>query len=197
MNKFFSISFFLSFLIWSIAPIRQIKGTYFLFFLALISGDIATIIARMAFHSNTNIFYVVFGLLCLISLQEKNISRWSKFLILVLCVISLSLEFHGLPYKQEFALISFLNFLLFLKFLKNFILMLVKGWVINFFLICLIFYELTAITKFLNLITGFTTAAAYFIATTSFEVLIGLFFCVFREDSPGLLVKLENVYSRY
>ena len=201
MITFYYILYILGMVIWVIVPIRQVKETFFLFFLALAAGDIAAIIAlmiaRFAFHShsNTNIFYVVFGLLCLISIQDKKISKLSKIFLVLLCIIFLTLELYGMQYKQEIILISFIQFLLLLKFLKYFIFKLVNERLISIFLICLIFYELTLITKLLNLITGFANVYAYFFITTFFEIFIGLFFCIFKEDNPRILIKLKNFYD--
>jgi len=172
----------------------------FLFFLALIGGDIVTIIARFVFHSKTNIFYVISGLLCLISIQDKNISKLSKILLLSLCLISLALELYDIEFKQEFfkqqfSIMNFVDFLIFLKFLKIFIFKLVNEKSINFFLICLIFYQLTAVTKILNFIGGAANASEYFIITTFFEIFIGLFFCIFKDDDPRIMIKLKNIYT--
>ena len=152
MNTIFIVFYITSLIVWIIVPIRHIKGTFFLFFLALIGGDIVTIIARFVFHSKTNIFYVISGLLCLISIQDKNISKLSKILLLSLCLISLALELYDIEFKQEFfkqqfSIMNLVDFLIFLKFLKIFIFKLVNEKSINFFLICLIFYQLTALNK--------------------------------------------------
>jgi hypothetical protein len=200
MNTIFIVFYITSLIVWIIVPIRQIKGTFFLFFLALIGGDIVTIIARFVFHSKTNIFYVISGLLCLISIQDKNISKLSKILLLSLCLISLALELYDIEFKQEFfkqqfSIMNFVDFLIFLKFLKIFIFKLVNEKSINFFLICLIFYQLTAVTKILNFIGGAANASEYFIITTFFEIFIGLFFCIFKDDDPRIMIKLKNIYT--
>lgn len=186
--------FCLAYIVWICVAVRQFKQNYFLFFLFLIAGDITTFIARVLFHSGTNIFYTIFGLACIVSVQQKNISKAAKLQLVILCIVSIFLELHGLTNLQEIILLSFLDFVLFLSFLKHFILKLVKGKELNIFLICLIFYQLTAITKFLNIITGFTTAYAYLLATNVFEMLIEIFFCIFKENSEKLKIKLENLY---
>ena len=200
MNTIFIVFYITSLIVWIIVPIRQIKGTFFLFFLALIGGDIVTIIARFVFHSKTNIFYVISGLLCLISIQDKNISKLSKILLLSLCLISLALELYDIEFKQEFfkqqfSIMNLVDFLIFLKFLKIFIFKLVNEKSINFFLICLIFYQLTALIKILNFIGGAANASEYFIITTFFEIFIGLFFCIFKDDDPRIMIKLKNIYT--
>ncbi|MGA7723008.1 MAG: hypothetical protein WCA84_17715 [Ignavibacteriaceae bacterium] len=200
MNTIFIVFYITSLIVWIIVPIRHIKGTFFLFFLALIGGDIVTIIARFVFHSKTNIFYVISGLLCLISIQDKNISKLSKILLLSLCLISLALELYDIEFKQEFfkqqfSIMNLVDFLIFLKFLKIFIFKLVNEKSINFFLICLIFYQLTALIKILNFIGGAANASEYFIITTFFEIFIGLFFCIFKDDDPRIMIKLKNIYT--
>jgi hypothetical protein len=181
----------LIFFIWLIVPIRQKNEKYFLFFLALISGDIATAIARLIFHSHTNIFYTISMLMCIIFVQKRNISKKFKILILILCIVSLSIELYGINYKEEFILQCFFNFLLFFNFIQNFIIKFVMEKIINIFLGFLVLYELTVITKYFGLITGFANARSYFIITSIFESLIGIFFCIFKERDTQILIKLK------
>jgi hypothetical protein len=200
MNIYFFLYDFLSLLIWGIVPIRQKGGKYFLFFLILISGDI---IANITFFSPypiksyfaTNFFYISSAMLRLISVQEKKISSLSAIIILILCIVTITSEVHGLTYKHELAILSLFHFLFLLKFLQNFIIKFVKENNFSLFLGCLIFYEITATTKYFGLITGFANAGYYLITTTIFEILIGIFFCIFRDDDPRILIKLKNIYA--
>ncbi len=64
--------------------------------------------------------------------------------------------------------------------------------VINFFYLVLAFYEFTVLLKFLNfLIELKVEAETYFYITTGFELLVGIFFTMFREDSQKLAYKLK------
>jgi hypothetical protein len=163
--------------------------------LFLISGDLVTMAARLIFHSRTNIFYVLSGMLCVIAVQWKGSTKLYKFLLSGLLITSLLLEFCGLNYKQEYFLLNLSDFLLLFIFLKNFILILVNEREINVFLIFLTFYELTLITKSYDLISSLMNGTVYFFVTTLFEVLFGLFFCIYKESDVRLKIKLANPYS--
>jgi hypothetical protein len=198
MNIFFVLYCFVDLLIWGIVPARQRRGKYFLFFLILISGEIIATVPHFIFtysifYYRANFIYIGSAVLRLISIQEKKIRKFFALSILAIIIIIVSLEIHGLTYKQEFAVLSILHFLLLFYFLKDFIVKLVVGKTISVFIFCLIFYEITATSKYFGLITGFANAGSYLIVTTVFEVLIGIFFCIFREDSPRILINLEKL----
>jgi hypothetical protein len=181
----------LSFSVWIIAPIRQIGQKYFIFFLILISGDIITIICRYAFHSRTNVFYIIANLLCLISIQQRKNSNLFKILIFVLAIATFVVEYFNFGYKDEFLLIGFSNFLLFYKFSQQSIIKYTEEKILNIFLGCLAFNELIGVTKFVGFITEASSATIYFEVATTIQVLIGVFFCIYRESDPRLLIKVK------
>jgi hypothetical protein len=189
------LNFLINFIIWAIVPLRQRGQKYFLFFLILILGEVTTRVSRVYFHDPKNIIYIFAALLRVISVQEKRISKLTAVSFLIICIGTIALEIHGLDYKQEFVILCFFHFLLLFKFLQNFIITLAINRTISIFLGCLIFYEITATTKYFGLITGFAHAGIYLDITTYFEILIGIFFCIFKEDSPRILIKLENMYA--
>ena len=102
-------------------------------------------------------------------------------------------EIYRVTYKQELVILSFLHFLFLFKFLQTFIIKLVEEKTVSIFLGCLIFYEITAATKYFGLITGFANAVPYYIITTIFEFLIGLFFCLFKEIAQKFLFNLKEL----
>jgi len=56
----------------------------------------------------------------------------------------------------------------------------------------LAFYEFTVLLKFFNYLFPLNVdARTYFYITTIFELLVGVFFTTFREDSPKLVYKLK------
>jgi hypothetical protein len=201
MNIFLYIYIFFNFLIWGIVPFRQKGEKYFLFFFILICGEIITIahffIRPASLFFTANFFYIFSALLRFISVQEKNISKLTTLFILIIAIITVTLEIHGLMYKQEFVLLCFFHFLVLFKFLQNFIIKFALNRTINIFLGCLILYEITATTKYFGLITGFANAGLYLIITTVFEVLVGIFFCLFKESSPRLLINLDKLQDNF
>ena len=64
--------------------------------------------------------------------------------------------------------------------------------VINFFYLVLAFYEFTVLLKFLNFLFELKVEAqTYFYITTGFELLVGIFYTTFREDSRKLVYQLK------
>ena len=183
---------YLSTVLWLIVLIRQFRQKYFYYFLFLIAGGLLTVIIRTYSISNTNSIYVFAAFLRVVVIQDRNISKTTKTLLIISFLFICYLEFTGLYYKQEFLLICILHFLIFFKFIQTFILRLVKEKVISLFLLCLFFYELTLITKYFALITDLRLGQIYLNLTTSFEILFALFFCIFKQDSQKILIKLDN-----
>ena len=191
MSTYLILYMVFSFLVWIIAPIRQIGQKYFAFFLILISGDIITIFCRLAFHSRTNVFYIIANLLCLISIQERKRSYFFISLITALSILTFIVEYFGFGYKQEFLLIGFGDFLLLYKFFQQSMIKFKEEKILSLFLACLSLYELIAITKFVGFITGASTATIYFEVATTLQILIGVFFCIYRESDTRLRIKVK------
>jgi len=191
MNAYLVIYFIIGYAIWIIVPIRQFGQKYFLFFLTLLTGDILTLITREAFHSRSNIFYLIFGILCFISVQEKRNSRIIKIIVMLLSAASIIIEYKSLGYKYEFILISICNLLLFFKFLKHFIINFSVERKFNIFFACLVFYEILAVTKLLNIVSSLVNAAVYFDTATFVQMVIGIFFCIYKQDDKKMQVSMK------
>ncbi|MDP2036084.1 MAG: hypothetical protein Q8L04_01780, partial [Ignavibacteria bacterium] len=72
-------------------------------------------------------------------------------------------------------------------FLKWLITTYVETKKLNIFYLMLVFYMLTVILKFFNLLFGFADASAFFIITTIAQIIFGLFFSFVREDGSGIV----------
>lgn len=187
---------YFSLILWAIAALRQYGTKYFFYFLAWASADIATVPVRLIFHSGTNFFYAPFSFLALIALLEISFIKkyWIVITIifLAICIISLDNNVTGIPDIQMLGIsVSIIHFLILIVFLKELIIPFVKENLVNIFLIALIFYEITIIAKFLDYITGFTNGYFYYIITTSFELILGLFFIIFKSDDKRLIFQLK------
>ena len=175
-------------LLWTVVVYRQYGCKYFLYFLAWVSADILTLVARLIFHSSTNFFYAPLSFLALIALLEfKSIKKYwliIAFLFLVVCLLNL---------EYDIIIISVitLHILILLLFLKEFIIPYAKENLFSIFLFCLIFYEITVVAKFINYLTGFTNGYYYFIITSFFEIAFGIFFIIFKADNKRLVFQLK------
>ncbi len=186
----FSYLTYLLIILWAILPFRQIGKKHFYFFLAGISGDITTLIARIVFHSNTNLFVILFLFLAFISLLEWKLIIKYKIIALLLIVVLSLIEISS-NYKVDFVLVVIINLSILIAFLTDFILLYTTKRIYSLPLMLLILYELTVITKYLTILTEYKNAYPYFVLASIFEAVIGLFFCVFKEDNPRIIIQLK------
>ncbi len=187
----FQFILFLSIIIWLIIPFRQIGKKYFYYFLSFALLDPLTEFLRIAFKSSSNYFFVPITCLALISILNISIIKKYRYQIIVLFVLVCIFNFTKIMSENTFIILCIIHLLIFLKLLKVFSINFVRNKLFDIFLTILIFYEITVILKFLNLLTGFTNADIYFYITTTFEILFGLFFCIFRSDDSRLVLQLK------
>ena len=195
MNSlYFKIIIYLTIFIWLLPPFMQFKERYFYFFIILAISDLISIMAQIFFHINPSYIFIFISYLAYLSIMSKIILKknWYLFLILFLIITSFLFSFNSL--STRYFIFVIVNILIFIKFLFTFISEIGLHKHIKYFLIVLLFYELTVIFKFINLITGFTDAYSYFIITSIFEFFVGVFFSVFKEDNPRIVIKLKPTY---
>lgn len=184
------ISIYISILIWAVIPFRQLGKQYFYYFFLNAIVDPIVLFLRIVFHSTSNYLYLPITILILYSVQIKNINK-NKLLFSFLFIICSLIGLNNEVLNNIFLIIGIIHLIIFLVFIKDFIIIFVNKDLVNVFLVILSFYEITIITKDFNLLTGITDANIYFAITTIFEILFGLFFCVFRSDDNRLLLQLK------
>jgi hypothetical protein len=129
---------------------------------------------------------ILFNYGLLLSIIEKNLfKKYWVWILLITLVLFLPSIFHF--HRNEIILVYILLQMgITLIILKNLITNYVSTGKLNLFLFVFLFYQLTTITKFSNLLIGFTDAFAFFVLTTIVQIIIGLFFSVFTEsDQTG------------
>ena len=97
-------------------------------------------------------------------------------------------------YRYEYMdvlIITAIHLFILLKFLEHLIINFAHKTNINFFLVVLVLYELTILTKNIEVLTGLTLGYTYFYITGIFEIFIGLFFILFKEGNPKLILQLN------
>ena len=186
----YSTLIYMLLILWAIVPFRQIGKVHFYFFLAGIGGDITTYIARIVFHSNTNLFVIIFLFLAFISLFDRDTIIKNKIIIIIVLVSLIFIDLKT-SYKMDFILVDILNLVILIAFLTDFILQYTGKRIFSLPLMFLVFYELTVVTKYVSLITEFKNDYSYFISASVFEATIGLFFCIFKEDDTRINIQLK------
>ncbi len=185
MNLAYSVMYF-SILVWTFVPIRQYRQRLFWFFVFLATQDPITLIIRKILNSGSNLVFIIASILMIFSLidYKHNFKRKIIFLSIftLLCVGLILSGFHNI----DVYIIILEDFAILVILLTKFADHLTKNHEIKTFFTLLILYQLNNITKELNLFSGFINAYSYFYITTAFEILIGLFFIIFKEDDPRI-----------
>ncbi len=179
-----------SVLIWLFPPIRQYRTNFFVFFLILAIIDPISFLYRYLFAETITFgFYIYANFLLLMSLLDistikKNIFLFGSMGLILLGIII----FSNFTNNQSLIILLAFQFLILAVILKKFIVNYVFDKRINLFYVILVFYLLTIITKFFNVLTGFADATAFFLITSIAQIIFGLFFSIVRENKPEVIL---------
>ena len=194
-SRIIIIIFILSIFIWLFPPIKQYKTKYFYFFLLLAFSDLSSFVLYKLFQLNSIYIYIFIIYLAFLSLLSKDLLK--KYLPILSILFLIIIIFVSFSYNISINYLIFIsiNILIFIKILFTFITDIGLHKILKIFLIVFLLYELTVIFKFVNLIIGFTDSYSYYFITSVFEFFVGVFFSVFKEDNPRIVVKLKSLVS--
>ncbi|MDP3582321.1 MAG: hypothetical protein Q8S39_10340 [Ignavibacteria bacterium] len=189
LTLYFKYLIVISVVVWLIVPIRQYKTRYFWFFLTLGLTDPGTIIAAKSFHILGAKFYVFFDTLFFFSVIEYK--RITALKILFYLVI-VSLGCFSFIYFWEYGSFFFtaILFLVLVIIVKQSFQFVVERGSINIFHTVLVFYQALNVFKSLALLLNFSTGVWFFFISTIVQIFIGVFFALYREDDPRLLIRV-------
>jgi hypothetical protein len=174
-------------------PIRQFKGEYFYYFLFTgLDDGITTFILRDFLNSDSNSFYISFGLLTLFFLLNKEIFKKYILFFGAIFIVASIIDWNVLLPVYNIYLTGLIHLLIFLLLLQRLIIGLIIDRKFYLFLFLIIFCELTTISKYITIISGVSGSYTFFYTTTIFETFIGIIFLIFREDNPLLIFNLNN-----
>lgn len=186
LTDIIKLLYFASLIVWILPPIRQYKSYMFDFFLVLAVIDPATFLYGLITKSNLPLWLIaLFIYLLFISIVTEEFLKKLKYVFIALPLLFVT----SIPYmstKYYHILFVSMDLVLLFVFLKWLITSYVESKKLNIFYLMLVFYMLTIILKFFNLIIGFADASAFFIITTIAQIAFGLFFSIFREDGSGI-----------
>lgn len=183
---------YISAIIWLIPPVRNNKTTLFYYFLLLAIHDPIKLIFKEIIEYDLPFeFSLLVAYLCFISLiKVENIKKtWLFVLTGMLLLIGATLYFQ--EYFVNIISLLICDLLIFIVLLKKFAEINVEFRSYSMFYVTLIFYQLTTLIKYSSFIIDTEFANEYFIVTSIFQILFGLFFSIFRENDSRLMVKLE------
>lgn len=192
MISIYDFIFFSSIFIWVFPPFRNFRTFFFWYFLVLAVNDGAYFIIKIFSTSSNFISYLIISYILLIVLQKKEFIKKYYLYLSLTGILIIFLSFYFSNTNLDVILFSLIHLSITIRILFLFILYVANKRAINIFYLVLIFYELTVLIKFLNYFSRFNIdAIAYFYITTIFELLLGLFFSIFREDNPRLVFQLK------
>jgi hypothetical protein len=178
-----------SLIIWLLAAIRQYKGSLFYFFILLALEDPVGFLYNY-FYRQTNIFiHAVFTELIFFSLFK--LKRKSIYLILPIALVIILIHFMIARVYIEEIIHIFFCVLLFIRLLQLFSIKLISEREFSLSLWVLTLYVITLIAKSLSLLINVRNGVFYFNITSIFELLVGIFFVIFKTEDPRLVFKLK------
>jgi len=178
--------------IWLLPPVRQYKNFLFKYFLILGIADLVGLFFYKILQTPFPDLYIIVSFISFIALQKNEYLKEKKLLFIGLGLIVFFLSFYRIEKNQYLFLIAFVHLMIIFRILYLFVMVVAERQAINYFYLVLAFYEFTVLLKFLNFLFEFNVdAQTYFYITTIFELLVGIFFTTFREDSPKLVYKLK------
>lgn len=183
---------FLSMFFWIFSAVKQYRTELFWYFLALAASDPISLIFYYAKILGLYKGYNIFAFLTLLSLygffHKKTFVRiilLASFILLILSLLS--------SVSTQHITIVLLHIMIFLFFVVKSTKFIADSGKLNIFHIFLILYETTIILKMLAQSTYSNNGVTFFYATSAFEILIAIFFSMFKENDSRLLVGLKGI----
>lgn len=182
---------YLSVFFWLFPPFRQYKERFFIYFLIMAIMDPINLLYVQVLGGKNLIVFTIGSILLFYSINfSLNILK--KFwYVNVLFIALIILFFLYIPNLR--LLIILLHLLIFIKFFKIGVITLHKYNSVNIFLLALIFYELSIIINELVFLSNYNIKVIFFYTTIFFQILIAIFFTIFKEDNPRLNIKLKTI----
>jgi hypothetical protein len=190
--KFEYIFLYLSMIFWIFPAIRQYRTELFGYFLVYALTDPLSIVTHqlMSFTYHDPI-YSLFNFLLLFSILWLFKYKYS-IRILIAVVFSLSLFSFFSDYIFEYTLSISIHLIITAFFIRRTFIFIANYGKVNIFHLFLLLEEISIILKMSAVLISIKTGTIYYLATGAFEILIAIFFTIYREDNPKLHIDLRN-----
>jgi len=176
---------YITIIVWLIIPIRQFKTRFFLFFLIIGLLDPTAYILSLIFNLNIAVPHLLGTIILLYPALfeiKKQIKLW---LILTLFSTGLIVVFYAISISIIIQIV--IHLIIFISFLKVLVIYFSENRKLLLFHLMLVLYEFSLLLKFFVFYLEPGVGPAYYYVTTSFEIMIGIFFIFFNEvHSPKL-----------
>lgn len=184
---------YLSHIIWSFPPFRQYKGKFFNYFLIIAMGDpIGTFLIRVGYKNNHPVYALIAAasLLFVLSLI-KNIS-----LIPALSFILFTLAAGILmPFAEVNLMTAAILMVLIYYFIRYMIIFIGKHGRVSLFHFLFLLYNASLVFKLVNFTLEIQKGGLYFYSTTIFDIILGILFCIFREENKRFSLHLSKPFN--
>lgn len=184
-----SIILYSSILIWLLPPLKQFRGRFFYYFLVQALSDPIVLLLFM-FKLPSQPFYFVKALFLILLLGKeinavKKIWHFFPFLIIIFALT------FNLPYIPLSILNALGHVCLLYLIFRITVTDAINCKHIKIFNMMFFLYELSIVFKYFYL--AFTSAGMiYFIITSAFDIILGVFFTFTRDDSSQFTFSLEK-----
>jgi hypothetical protein len=181
-----------SMIAWAMPMVRQANSSLFFYFYTIALADPIVILLTYFRVLNSNEILTFFATLNFVALKNLVVNK--KLFYTSISVLTLFFIFVLFTTPNYFLYLiivnKFFNLIVFLLYTLRFV---AATSNLNIFHLMLLFYEATLITKIIVMINYTETAFVYFVVTSLFQVLIAIWFTIFKEDNPKLHLNLRNI----
>ena len=184
--------------VWILPAFRQFSGKYRNFFAIMaftgIVTDVCSYYRIQHIVNYSEIFMSFILLVSLLSLENLKVFRYPIVLLATGIVCTLLVKH---PMNIEILVMIVLHLMILTVFLRTFIFTAVLHGRFDIFVLGLITYELSLLIRFFYAANNTSLGLYYYFISTLFEIMLGIYFTVFRADSPLMQIKWKGLaYSQ-
>ncbi len=187
------IIFYTSIFAWLLPPIRQYKEKLFLYFLLLALADPTSYTLTISFKTNAYQIQSLFSFASVLAVSVNKISK--KYIVFILTGFIITLFVINTQDRNIIYLyIILLHLIILWYFLKEILISFSKNNFLTLGWVVLILYEISIVLKLIVALEVTHVSTIYFYLTTSFQILIALFFTIYKvEHSPKIKLNVKEM----
>lgn len=182
---------YVSVIIWSLPPFRQYKGNFFYYFLSFSLCDpLVFVFAPRLRIIPSNIYLVIILFSALISVISKNRKvNWKAAapVLMALLAIGFSIPNWDISYIE----VALLLFILYYS-IRYILFFAAKYRYVSLFHFLFLIYNTSLLFKLISAMADPVMGVVYFYSTTIFEILLGILFCILREEDRRFALRLRG-----
>lgn len=184
-----STIYYVSIIVWIFPIIRQYNTRLFYFFLILGLSDPLNLFLVSILKIKPGIIHCVAAILLFYSL---GLTERLKLKISFTDILAAVLFMFAVFFADLLYLTLALHLLILARVFQMLIIPLHNKSVLNIFYLVLIFYEITLVVNLFTLIRGGVSGLSLYYITIIFQLLIAIFFSIFKENDPPIMIKISS-----